>query len=125
MFKNSEFELLCHIDIAAKASGTGDSSEDTKLLVAGAIVLPNPVEADCVVTEAYVHVLTTVTGATQLDLGDEDDADAFIATASLSAGGKSAATLAKRYSAVKNMVLTVTGTPTAGKLAVVIKGHRI
>ena len=125
MFKNSEFLLLCHLDFAAVANGSGDSSEDPKQLVAGAIVLPNPVEADCVVTEAYVHVLTTVTGSTQLDLCDAAEDDAFIATDSLSADTKSAATLVKKYTASSNILLTVTGTPTAGKLAVVVKGHRI
>lgn len=125
MFRNSEFELLAYLDFNAKASGSGDSVEDAKPLVEGAIDLASELEEGCVVTEAYVHVLEEVTGSTQLDLGDEDDADAYIATAALDDDSKGADTLNVRYSALKKPQLAVTGAPTAGKLAVVIKGHRI
>lgn len=125
MFRNSEFELLAYLDFAGKASGSGDSLEDPKQLVEGENDLKSQLEEGCVVTEAYVHVLEEVTGSTQLDLGDASDSDAYIATAALNADSKSADTLNVRYEALAQPRLTVTGAPTAGKLAVVIKGHRI
>lgn len=112
------------------------------------------IPAGCVIEKCYVIIDTAITGTTNFDVGDDDDADGFIdgslsvtlGTAGMygwdaknagaylriqTAGATDAADIyvvpsAKYYSATgKEVKLDVTGTSTAGVCRVVIEGFFI
>lgn len=124
-FRNNEF--ICTYYMEHGATGTGASPEDYAPIASGTMFnLPDGV----VVTDAHAIVEVAVTGATALDVGDGSDADAFIAAASITLGtpavypGAGASLDAVRYSSALDVDLTVTGTSTAGRVQVILRGYR-
>jgi len=127
MFKNQEFLVVKHY--ASGASGSGNSSLDPASPVDGDIVA---ILADCVIENVDVIIKTAVTG--DINVGDDDDADGFAATAGITeatpgvyvgAGAYLTSGAKKRYAAEgKEVKLDVT-TITAGSFAVKVKGYRI
>lgn len=120
------------------ASGTGQGPEDRAALeTADMLALP----AGTIVEDAYVVIETAITGATAINIGDDDDADGYVPTASLTLGtpgvygagedqkgallGSSESKRVSLYTAAgKEAKFAVTGTSTAGKGYVVLKGVR-
>ena len=127
MFKNQEFVAIKHY--AAGASGSGNSSADPASPVDGDVVA---ILADCVIENVDVIIKTAVTGS--IDVGDDDDADGFAATAGITeatpgvyvgAGAYLTGGAKKLYqSAGKEVKLDATSI-TAGSFAVKVKGYRI
>jgi hypothetical protein len=130
------------------ASGSGDSESNPLPMVDGDLWA---IPAGTVIENVYTVIKTAVTGVTDFDVGDDDDADGFIdGSVSLTlgtpgmysydakvagaylrvetAGATDAGDIyvvpnAKYYAAAgKEVKLDVTGTSTAGKFAVVIEG---
>jgi hypothetical protein len=110
------------------------------------------IPANTIIEKMYVVIDTAITGTSNLDIGDDDDADGFVdgsasvtlGTAGMygwdvknagaylrvqTAGATDAADVyvvpnAKFYSATgKEVKLDITGTNTAGKVRVVIEGY--
>ena len=131
MFKNTEFEMMVYV-------GTVPATSDKVWNDRSVIAWPSAADAEvelgtllegCVVQQANVHVLATVTGATQLDVGDSVDADGYVAEAALNADSAGAgaylAGAGKRLVAEQKPLLTIAGTASAGLIAVVLKGYRV
>ena len=127
-FANEEFLKLKYY--AAGATGSGASASDAANPVDGDIMA---ILAGVVVENVDVIVTTSITGATQLDVGDDDDQNGFVAAATLTAGqpvvgaGAYLATGAKKFysAAGKEVKLDMTGTASAGAFIVKIKGYRV
>lgn len=127
-FINEEYLKVKYF--AAGASGSGASAADPASPVDGDIMV---LEAGMVVENVDVIVTTSITGATQLDVGDDDDQNGFVAAATLTAGqpvvgaGAYLATGAKKYysAAGKEVKLDMTGTASAGAFIVKIKGYKV
>lgn len=113
-------------------SGAGSSSDDAASAVAGDVVA---IPAGAVVTAVDVIVDTAVTGTSpQINVGDDDDADGFVADANVTEGtpgvylgaGAYVASGAKKYYSAegKEVKLALGGTLAAGKFAVVVHGYR-
>jgi len=127
-FANEEFLKLKYY--AAGATGSGASASDAANPVDGDIMA---ILAGVVVENVDVIVTTSITGATQLDVGDDDDQNGFVAAATLTAGqpvvgaGAYLASGAKKYysAAGKEVKLDMTGTASAGAFIVKIKGYRV
>lgn len=127
MFKNQEFLVVKHY--ASGASGSGNSSLDPASPVDGDIVA---ILADCVIENVDVIIKTAVTG--DINVGDDDDADGFAASAGITeatpgvyvgAGAYLTGGAKKLYQAAgKEVKLDVT-TISAGSFAVKVKGYRI
>lgn len=113
-------------------TGSGESASNPAAAVDGDVVaLP----AGALITKAYVIVDTAITGTSAINVGDDDDNDGYVTTASITLGtpglygyASAAAYLAsgaaKLYVATgKEVKLDVTGTNTAGAFRVVIQGH--
>lgn len=132
MIKNTDFESVVYVGIAPASLNKVWNEQEIKpwpVVLApateGVVDLTDIMEG-VVIEKAAVHVLATVTGATQLDVGDNSAPDNLVAAAALNAdtdGGVAA--VGVRYSAENKAKLTVTGQATAGLIAVVIKGYRI
>lgn len=127
MFKNQEFVAIKHY--AAGASGSGNSSADPAAPVDGDVVA---ILADCVIENVDVIIKTAVTGS--IDVGDDDDADGFAATADITeatpgvyvgAGAYLTGGAKKLYQAAGKEVKLDATTITAGSFAVKVKGYRI
>lgn len=127
MFKNQSFLVVKHY--AYGATGTGNSSSDPASPVDGDIVA---ILADCVIEKCDVIIKTAVTGS--IDVGDDDDADGFSATAGITegtagvyvgAGAYLASGAKKYYSAAGKEVKLDATTISAGTFAVSIQGYRI
>lgn len=114
------------------ASGSGKSAADRAAIETNDIF---SLEPGVRVVQAYVEIETAVTGSTAIDIGDDDDADGFIPTASLTLGtpgtygygvdekgvylADTGEERSKYYGvADKEAKMAVTGASTAGKLAV-------
>lgn len=127
-FKNEEWVQVKYF--AFGGSGSGASALDPASPVDGDIM---NFDAGMVVEGVDVIVTTTITGATQLDVGDDDDQNGFVAAATLTAGqpvvgaGAYLASGAKKYySAVgKELKLDMTGTVSAGAFIVKAKGYKV
>jgi hypothetical protein len=127
-FANEEFLKLKYY--AAGATGSGASASDAANPVDGDIMA---ILAGVVVENVDVIVTTSITGATQLDVGDDDDQNGFVAAATLTAGqpvvgaGAYLASGAKKFysAAGKEVKLDMTGTASAGAFIVKIKGYRV
>jgi len=107
-------------------TGTGASALDPVALADGDLAA---IEAGWTVTDAMVVVTTAITGTTQLDLGDDDDPNGFVAAATLTLNATSKNTgayvladIAKYYPAAKTLKLDNTTTSTAGAGFVVLQG---
>lgn len=127
MFKNSEFVAIKHY--AFGATGSGNSSADPASPVDGDVVA---ILADCVIEGVDVIIKTAVTGS--IDVGDDDDADGFAATAGITegtagvyvgAGAYLTSGAKKLYAAAGKEVKLDATTITAGSFAVKVKGYRI
>lgn len=130
-FKNESILKVKHY--AAGASGSGESSSDPAGFSAGDIM---PILADSVITGCEVIVTTAVTGSSpQINVGDDDDADGFVADANVTEGtpgvyngaGAYIASSAKKYysAAGKEVKLALGGTLSAGAFKVVVHGYRV
>lgn len=127
MFKNNSFLVVKHY--AAGASGSGNSSADPASPVDSDIVA---ILSDCVIEKCDVIIKTAVTGT--IDIGDDDDADGFAATAGITegtpgvyvgAGAYLASGAKKRYASEGKEVKLDATTITAGSFAVAVQGYRI
>jgi hypothetical protein len=139
--------------IYLEAGGTGSGKSESSPLdfVAGDLM---SIPAGCVITKAFVIIDTAIAGTTNLDVGDDDDADGFV-DGSLSvtlgtpgmygwnakvagaylrvetAGATDPGDVyvvpnAKYYSAAgKEVKLAVSGTNSAGKARVVVEGYYV
>jgi hypothetical protein len=127
-FKNEEFLKVKYY--AYNATGSGASAADPASPVDGDIMA---IEEGMVVEGVDVIVTTSITGATQLDVGDDDDQNGFVAAATLTAGqpvvgaGAYLASGAKKYysAAGKEVKLDMTGTVSAGAFIVKVKGYKV
>lgn len=137
------FEKVIYLNAAIGATqsalNSGGDYTSAKGFVDGDLMA---IPAGVIIEQAYFVVDTAVSGATALNLGDDDDADGFIADAStplnatglhyygvtdkgvyLAASGEIAA---KLYSAAgKEVKLDVTGTITAGKARLILRGFAL
>lgn len=127
-FSNEEFLKIKYF--AFGATGTGASPADPASPVDGDIMA---IEPGMVIENVDVIVSTTITGSTQLDVGDDDDQNGFVAAATLTAGapvvgaGAYLTGGAKKYyaSAGKEVKLDMTGAATAGVFLVKVKGYMV
>lgn len=148
-----KFEKVVYISAAAdtttkNAAGSGRDYNSPKGFFDGDLFA---IPANVVVEQVYVVVDTAVAGITAFNIGDDDDADGFVASASpLGAPDDLGVTglhywnvdykgdylkggtivtnslLAKFYSATgKEVKLDVTGTASAGKMRVFIQGYGV
>ena len=131
MVKNQRFETVVYVGILPGSPSEALLQQEVKPWpgAGGSVKLTDVLEG-CVVEKAAVHVLDTVVGPSDLDVGDAVDPDGFVANASLSAdtlgAGAYIAGPGKRYSAEAAVSLAVNGpAATAGLLAVVLTGYRI
>lgn len=132
---NTKFSIVRYFEHGASGSGE-EASNPAAIESADLFAIP----AGTLVEQAYVYIETAVTGSTAIDIGDDDDPDGFIPTASLTLGTPAvygfgpdekgaylAATGEQRskfYSASgKEAKIAVTGASTAGKFRVCIEGR--
>lgn len=127
MFKNQEFLVVKHYEFGK--SGSGNSSDDPASPVDSDVVA---ILADAVIENVDVIIKTAVTGS--IDVGDDDDADGFAATAGITeatpgvyvgAGAYLTGGIKKRYAAAGKEVKLDATTITAGSFAIKVKGYRI
>jgi hypothetical protein len=113
--------------------GTGDSPSDPAAMAAGDVYA---IPEGAVITGVSVIVTTAVTGSTpQIQIGDDDSAQGFVADANVTegtvgayagAGTYIASGAQKYYSATgKEVKFAIGGSIAAGAFAVVVRGFRI
>ena len=148
-FKNECFKETVFLSGTA-TGGSGKSYSSPKPFVDGTLMT---IPANTLINRVYMVVDVAITGTTDLDVGDDDDADGYI-DGSLSvtlgsaglygwnaklagaylrvqtAGATDAADIyvvpnAKFYSSAKSLLLDATTTNTAGKARVVVEGCRM
>lgn len=127
-FKNEPF-LKC-VYVAHGGSGSGASAADPMGMTDRDLMA---IESGMVIEQVDVCITTAVAGATQIDVGDDDDPNGFVAAATLTDGAVSAGAGAyltggakKLYEAAgKEVKLDVTGSSSAGAFVVVIKGYKV
>jgi len=130
-FKNEKFLKVKYY--AFGGSGGGASAADPASPVDSDVMA---IEAGMVIESCEVVVSTAITGTTQLDVGDDDDQNGFVAAATLTAavspatsaaaGAYLAAGAKKHYaSAGKEVKLDITTAMTAGAFAVKVAGYMI
>lgn len=135
---------------SGKGKASGKSAANAAAIADGDIM---PIEAGTLITNVSVIIDTAVTGSTAVDVGDDDDADGFCPTASLTlgtpglychnakvrgayqrvetAGATDAADIyvvpnMKYYSAAgKEIKLDNTTTNTAGAFRVIVEGCKV
>lgn len=74
MFRNDErFQKVIYLEYGG--TGSGDSEQSPLPFVSADLW---SIPAGCVIEKAYLIVDTAITGTTNLDVGDDDDADGFI-----------------------------------------------
>lgn len=150
LFRREPFRKVVHL--SGVATGGSGASYDSPLPFSSGDLWAIP--ADCIIERVYMVIDTAITGSTNLDVGDDDDADGFIdsslsvtlGTAGMygwdaknagaylriqTAGATDAADIyvvpsAKYYAASgKEVKLAASGTNTAGAARVVIEGYMI
>lgn len=126
-FKNEEF--VQSVYFAHAGAGNGASAADPKPISDGAAF---DIEAGMVITNVSVVVTTSITGTTQVDVGDGTDPDGFVSAATLTAGAVTASDgayltggLEKYYSAADTIDLDATGASTAGAFVVHVVGYKV
>lgn len=145
---NKAFEKVIYVDAAItstkSAVNTGNNLASAKGFFDGDLW---SIPAGAVIENVYVIVDTAVSGITLFELGDDDDANDVIASSStpfvvgsatsglmywdtlykgayLKSANPAGVPTAKFYSAAgKELKLNVTGTATAGKIRIVVKGY--
>lgn len=150
-FKHEKFQHVKFYEHGGKGDASGKSADNAATIVDGDVMT---IDAGMVIEKCYVLIDTAITGVTNLDVGDDDDADGFV-DGSLSvtlgtpgmygwdaknagaylriqtAGATDAADIyvvpnAKYYSAAgKEVKLDVTTASTAGKFRVVVEGYKL
>lgn len=134
-------QVVFYKGAAGFGSKAGSSYGNAKAIVDGDILA---IEPGMIITKVYVIVDTAITGTSALNVGDDDDNDGFVPTASVTLGtpgmyawssenagaylkvGTGNAPNAKYYAAAgKEVKLDVTGTNTAGAFRVVIEGYKV
>lgn len=126
-------ELLQVMYFSAGATGSGGSAADPAPLAAKDILA---IPAGSVISGVDVIVTTIVSGSSpQINVGDDDDADGFVADANVTEGtaavysgaGAYIATGAKKYYAAtgKEVKLAIGGTASAGAFIVAVFGYRV
>lgn len=151
MFSKQKFQKVIHLAFGGVASGSGENYSSPKPFADGDLWA---IDAGCVIERVYMVIDTLLTGTTDLDVGDDDDADGYI-DGSLSvtvgtvgmygwnaktsgaylrvqtAGATDAADIyvvpnAKYYAASgKSIKLDATTANTAGKARVIIEGYKL
>lgn len=124
-FRGESFTAVYYMEFGGTEGGK-DRSNPAALESADVLDIPS----NCVVRNVEVYVDEDVVGATQVDVGDDDTADGYVAAATLTAGltvgaGAYLAAGPKWYdesTADKEVKVAVTGTASAGRLRVVVKG---
>jgi hypothetical protein len=127
-FRNEQILAVKHYEYGA--TGSGNSSSDPASPVDGDIM---PILAGTVIIGADCIIKSAVTGS--IDVGDDDDADGFIATGAVTeatpgiyvgAGAYCSAITVRKYygSAGKEVKLDAT-TISAGSFAIVVYGYRV
>ena len=143
------FEKQVHFAVTGCAAANGGDSYAAPKCFGDVDLMPIP--AGVVIEKVYAIIDTAITGATDFDIGDDDDADGFldgslsltIGTAGMygnnakvsgaylrvqTAGATDALDIdvvpnAKYYAAVgKEVKMDVTGTATAGRARIVVEG---
>ena len=115
-----------------QGSGSGASAADPKAIGDVEIM---PIEAGTVIESVKLMVTTALAGTTQLDVGDDDDPNGFIAAATLTDGAITNSNgaylqsadykLNKFYEAAKTMSLDNTTANTGGAFVVVVQGFKV
>ncbi len=147
---NQKFQKVIFLSANGAAANSGEHADSPKPFADGDLYA---IEAGTVIEKVYVIIDTAITGTTNLDVGDDDDADGFVdgsasvtlGTAGMygwdaknagaylriqTAGATDAADVyvvpnAKHYSvSTKELKLDVTGTNTAGAARVIIEGFK-
>lgn len=147
-FAGEKFRVVRYYAHGGSGDNSGLSENNAATIVDGDVMA---IPAGTVIEKVYVIVDTAITGTTNLDVGDDDDADGFVdGSASVTlgtpgmygwdvknagaylriqtAGATDAADIyvvpnAKYYSAAgKEVKLDVTGASTAGAFRVVVEG---
>lgn len=127
-FLNEEFLKVKYY--AFGGSGAGASAADPASPVDSDVMA---IEAGMVIEGVDVLVTTAITGTTQLDVGDDDDQNGFVAAATLTDGAVSvgagaylASGAKKLYEASgKEVKLDITTAMTAGAFVVKVKGYKV
>ena len=146
---NQAFVKVIHLEHGGKGNGAGSGPANAAALATNANLWAIP--AGAVIKKCYMIIDTPITGSTDIDVGDDDDADGFIdgslsltlGTAGMygydaklagaylrkqTAGVTDPADIdvvenAKYYAAAgKEIKSVVTGASTAGKARIVIEG---
>lgn len=127
-FRNDSILATKCYEVGASGSGSYESPASA----ADGDIFKIP--ANAVLEAVHVTVVTAITGTTpQVNVGDDDDADGWVADASVTeatpavyVGAGAYASSNKHYSAAgKELKLDVTGTLSAGKFCVAAKGYRL
>lgn len=150
-FKHEKFQQVKYYEHGGKGDFSGKSADNAAKILDGDIMA---IEAGTVIEKVYVVITTAITGVTNLDVGDDDDADGFVdgslsvtlGTAGMygwdaknagaylriqTAGATDAADIyvvpnAKYYSAAgKEVKLDVTTASTAGAFQVIVEGYKL
>lgn len=150
-WKNEKFVKVAYYEHGGKGSGSGLDADNAHSIAADHDIMA--IEAGMVIEKVYMLLDVAVTGTTNFDVGDDDDADGFL-DSSLSvtlatpgmygwdakfagaylriqtAGATDAADIyvvpnAKYYAAAgKEIKVDLTTASTAGKLRIVIEGMK-
>ena len=148
-WSGESFSKTVYYEYGGKGSKSGLDAGNAKAIADSTVMA---IEAGMLIEHVAVVLDTAVTGSTALDIGDDDDADGFVPTASITlatpglygwnakvagaylrvqtAGVTDPADVyvvpnAKYYSAAKSMLLDNTTANTAGKFRVVVQGHKV
>lgn len=143
-------KIIYYSGPSGKGSHAGTSAGNAKAITDGDVMA---IEAGTVITAVYMILDTAVTGSTAIDIGDDDDADGFVPTASITlatpglyggnakvagaymrvqtAGATDALDIyvvpnVKFYQAAgKEVKLDNTTTNTAGAFRIVVEGYKV
>lgn len=149
--KGEKFQKIYYFECGGKGSGSGQDRDNAHAIAADGDI--DSIEAGTMIEKMYIILETAITGTTNLDFGDDDDADGFV-DSSLSvtlatpgmygwdaklagaylrvqtAGATDAADIyvvpsAKYYSAAgKEIKMDLTTACTAGKFQLVVEGYK-
>lgn len=148
-FKGEKFQKVFYFEHGGKGSLSGLSANNAAAIADKDLM---SIEAGMIIQNAFIIVDTAVTGATVLELGDDDDADGYVVSANITiatpgiygnnakvagaylrvqtAGATDAADIyvvpsSKYYSAAgKTLKFNETTASTAGKFRLVVEGYK-
>lgn len=128
-FVGERFEKFIHLEHGG--TGNGDS-ESSPLPIANQDLMS--IQPGMVIESVKAVVQTAIAGASACLVGDDDDADGFIADANVTEGTPGAYVGAgayltgganKYYPAAKKVKWAQTGSSSAGKLCVIVSGYKL